>query len=120
MGILYNRFTVNPSSGSWTLIETFTEVNTWKSIDITGKTELLVVCNDIFSFLFCIRDIGSLTNYSHDEGSEKIYNTNTGTGYRIGVDFGQNPDRIQVGGSSWSDLTTSSSLTSINTKVYAR
>lgn len=122
MGILYNRFTQETStSNAWTLIKTFTEVNTAVTIGITGYTEILVVCNDIVSMLFCITDRGSVTSKYQKSHEERIYNTNTGTGYHFDAEFYQYGSSIKVSGRSYDSVSSSgSTLNSINTKVYAR
>ena len=121
MGILYNRFTIPPATGSWELIDTFTEVRTWKTINTTGKTELLVVCNDIVSALFAVCAPGTYTTSPNNNTVAQIYSANTGTGYGFTVqyDFGT-PNRLYVWGYSYPNATTETYLSSVNTKVYAR
>ena len=65
MGILYNRFNADYSETKfWTLITTITEQSTAVSLgDLTGKTELLVVCNNMVSALFCISDRNRNSTY---------------------------------------------------------
>lgn len=126
MGILYNRFTSEPSSTAWTLIKTFTEVNTDVTLpDLTGKTELLVVCDDRISLLFCLWDIRSSNHHNDGASGEKIYNTNTGTGYRYEVNFyhyypAYQAPFIRVYGIEILSLSQLQDLSSVNTKVYVR
>lgn len=120
MGILYNRFT--QESRTWTLIKTFTEVNTKLPIDTTGKSELLVVCDDIVSvFIHC----GITYSNSRITGRRKIYNTNTGTGYGYAVNYLnydsslQGPS-IKVEVVSYPSVSGQTYPSSANVKVYAR
>lgn len=125
-GILYNRFNryVSPAPNPWTLIETLTEARRYYPINTTGYTELLVVCNDIVSALFCIRDIGSSNFYEHSY-REKSYSLTTNDGYRFTILFNAyNVSRRSAEISIWADQLTSVSqiqqLDLINAKVYVR
>lgn len=126
MGILYNRFTPEPSPTTWTLIKTFTEVNTNVTLpDLTGKTELLVVCDDRISLLFCLWNIRSSNHYNDGASGEKIYNTNTGTGYRYEVNFwhyypAYHAPFLSVDGYEQTSMSQRQALSSVNTKVYVR
>ena len=122
MGILYNRFTpeyVAPTT--WTLLTSFTDVRTEVPLgDLTGKTELLVVCDNLVSILFPIYEMGNNALYDTAYPG-KIYNTNTGTGYRFHVYFYHKTyNALKVEGYSESDISTSTQLSSVNTVVYAR
>lgn len=124
MGILYNRFTPEPSPTSWTHIETVTEARRYYPIDTVGYTELLVECNDIVSALFCIRDIGTSDFYEHSY-REKSYSVTTDVGYRFTILFNAYHIESQSAEISiWADQLTSVSqiqqLDLINAKVYAR
>lgn len=123
MGILYNRFTPESSPTSWILIKKFTEVGSFIPIgDLTGKTELLVVCNDIVSLLFCIHERGTSSPTSEDRQGEKKYNTISGTGYRFDVflrQHDQNPS-LYVSGVEYTSSSSGQSLSSVNTKVFVR
>lgn len=124
MGILYNRFNESPQpvSDSWELVKTFTEVNTQVSVDITGKTEMLVVCNDIVTMIFAVLPASAYSStYSEEyQYAEKAYNTNTGTGYSFAVYFRPNSAKLEIRGSQWTGVSTKTALSSVNTKVYMR
>ena len=127
MGILYNRYN-DETNGStyWTLLTTFTDVNTDMPIgDLTGKTELLVVCNDIVAALFCIRNVSTNPFVEHGD-VEKIYNDNTGTGYAFEIAYRPyysplHSPTIHVDGHSYTSVSGGgSTLASVNTKVFVR
>ena len=122
MGIVYNRFTPEQSPTSWVLYNKFTEVNTQIPINITGKTELLVVCNDIVSLLFCIYERGSVSPTYEERRGWKMYNTTSGTGYLFEVSLRQHDQTpsIWVSGTEYTSGSTGQSLNSVNTKVFMR
>ena len=108
----------------WTLIETLTETRRYYPINTTEYTELLVVCNDMVSALFCIRDIGS-SNFYEQSYREKSYSLTTNDGYRFTILFNAyNVSRRSAEIGIWADQLTSVSqiqqLDLINAKVYAR
>ena len=123
MGILYNKFTSEPSPTSWTLIKKFTDVGTEVPIDLTDKTELLIVCNDVASMLFCVRPM--IQGNSDYAIASKLYPTQTGAGFSFEVAFAytsseyDSPSLI-VRGWSFTAVSTREALTSVNTKVFAR
>lgn len=124
MGILYNRFN-DETNGStyWTLLTTFTDVGTEVPIDLTDKTELLVVCNDVASMLFCVRPMRQ-GNSDHAIAS-KLYTTQTGAGFAFEVAFAYNSSEytspsLIVTGWSFTAVSTREALTSVNTKVFVR
>lgn len=126
MGLLYNRFN-DETNGStyWTLLTTFTEVKTKMPLgDLTGKTELLVVCNDIVSSLFCIRNVSTNPYVEHGDVA-KEYNDNTGTGYWFEISYRPyytplHSPAVEVIGHSRTSVSGGSTLNSVNTKVFVR
>lgn len=114
MGILYNRFTPEYLDGEWTLIKTFTEVRTSVSIDTTGKSELLVTCNDMVSARIYI----GVEHFV--ENGKRIFNTNTNRGYGFSVLYSSTNSTIYVDGVSYPSVSGVENLDSVNVKVYAR
>lgn len=135
MGLLYNKFTnsLPPATNAWQLINTFTELSPdtltpVQEIDIVGKTEMLIVCNGIISMVFPLRNIAPSAYsqyYAEQQTVEKIYNTNTGTGYRFNVRFIPNynntaKSNLAVTGQQWTGVSTYTALSSATIKVYMR
>ncbi len=119
MGILYNRFTPEYLDGEWTLIKSDTISPLWAEvpIDITGKRELLVICNDMVSINIHILDNDVLLAGGN---KKKIYNTNTGTGYGFSVDFNPSTSRLRIDATRYPSISSYARLDSVDIKVYAR
>ena len=125
MGFVVNRrrFKDNqPGPDAWELEKTFTEVRTSVPIDTTGKTEMLVVCDDRCSSLFAICELGT-GKYGGwlEEQINIVPSMGTGTGYDYTIQYDSRGPWLYITGSSRATISSSAqNLSSVNTKVYMR